>query len=60
LGRLRQEDHKFQASLGYKVRPCGKEKRGREGRRRKKEGEGRREVERGGKGRGARCGATCL
>jgi hypothetical protein len=22
LGRLRQEDHKFQTSLGYTMRPC--------------------------------------
>jgi hypothetical protein len=27
LGRLRQEDLKFQASLGYKERPCLKKKK---------------------------------
>jgi hypothetical protein len=26
LGRLRQEDHKFKANLGYTVKPCLKNK----------------------------------
>jgi hypothetical protein len=45
---MKQEDRKFEASLGYKVRPClqGREKERKEGRKEKKE-EGRERKEMG-------------
>jgi hypothetical protein len=39
LQMLRQEDHKFKASLGYIKRSCARKKGRKEGRKRGKEGE---------------------